>query len=267
MMKTKYLILVLFVVFIIDAESFAQNNKYYPELSKYSHWSIIAGPALYNKAKLYPEYGEYTFENRPIWSFNAGFEYDFIPDGKWSFTTGIIVGYEPVYNIEYRIKKEDIYSHFTEDCVNETKMYAMPSLSFPLLARLNIQLSKKMFSFFTTGLRALYFPSGSASLTQVFHNSDQTEAREVFGMRMDSPDNAIQGSFEIGTGLTFPINKVLLKSSVIYVMNFQNIMEGEYLFDNMFVSPRSYGQYELSGNYLTVLVSVSLMKSKRKLNI
>jgi hypothetical protein len=84
---------------------------------------------------------------------------------------------------------------------------------------------------------------------------------------MVSPDNAVQGSFEIGTGLIFPINKVLLKSKIIYVMNFQNIMEGEYLFDNMFVSPRSYGQYELSGNYLTVLFSVSLKKSKRKQNI
>ena len=257
----------LFLLIIIDVASFAQSNKYYPELSKYSHWSVIAGPALYNKAKLYPEYGEYTFENRPIWSFNAGFEYDFIPDGKWSFTTGIIVGYEPVYSIEYRIKIEDIYPEYLEDNVDKAKMYAMPSFSFPLLARLNIQVNKKMFAFFTTGLRALYFPPGGASYSLTFHKPDQNEAREVFGMRMDSPDNAFQGSFEIGTGLTFPINKVLLKSKIIYVMNFQNIMEGEYLFDNMFVSPRSYGQYELSGNYLTVLFSVSLIKSKRKLNI
>jgi len=257
----------LFLVILFDAASFAQNNKYYPELSKYSHWSVIAGPALYNKAKLYPEYGDYTFDNRPIWSFNAGFEYDFIPDGKWSFTTGIIVGYEPVYSIEYRIKSEDIYLEYLEDDVDEAKMYAMPSFSFPLLARLNIQVNKIMFAFFTTGLRALYFPPGEASFSLTFSNSDQNESREVFGMRMVSPDNAFQGSFEIGTGLIFPINKVLLKSRIIYVMNFQNIMEGEYLFDNMFVSPRSYGQYELSGNYLTVLVSASLMKSKRKLNI
>jgi len=266
-MKTKFLSLMLFLVILFDAASFAQNNKYYPELSKYSHWSVIAGPALYNKAKLYPEYGDYTFDNRPIWSFNAGFEYDFIPDGKWSFTTGIIVGYEPVYSIEYRIKSEDIYLEYLEDDVDEAKMYAMPSFSFPLLARLNIQVNKIMFAFFTTGLRALYFPPGEASFSLTFSNSDQNESREVFGMRMVSPDNAFQGSFEIGTGLIFPINKVLLKSRIIYVMNFQNIMEGEYLFDNMFVSPRSYGQYELSGNYLTVLVSVSLMKSKRKLNI
>jgi len=265
-MKTKVLLFVLFLVLILVPASFAQSNKHYPELSRYSHWSIIAGPALYNKAKLYPEYGEYTFENRPIWSFNAGFEYDFIPDGKWSFTTGIIVGYEPVYSIEYRIKIEDIYPHFTEDCVDKAKMYAMPSFSFPLLARLNIQVSKKLFAFFTTGLRALYFPHGEASYSLTFSNPDQNESREVFGMRMVSPDNAFQGSFEIGTGLIFPVNKVLLKSRIIYVMNFQNIIEGEYLFDNMFVSPRSYGQYELSGNYLTVLVSVGLSKSKKNLN-
>ncbi len=260
------MLIVLFLVIFLVPASFAQSNTYYPELSRYSHWSIIAGPALYNKAKLYPEYGEYTFENRPIWSFNAGFEYDFIPDGKWSFTTGVIVGYEPVYSIEYRIKEEDIYPHFTEDCVDEAKMYAMPSFSFPLLARLNIQVNKKLFAFFTTGLRALYFPHGEASYSLIFSNPDQNESREVFGMRMVSPDNAVQGSFEIGTGLIFPVNKVLLKSRIIYVMNFQNIIEGEYLFDNMFVSPRSYGLYELSGNYLAVLVSVSLLKSKKNLN-
>jgi hypothetical protein len=42
-------------------------------------------------------------------------------------------------------------------------------------------------------------------------------------------------------------------------MNFQNAMEGEYLFDNMFMSERSRGDYKLSGNYLGLLFSISLV--------
>ncbi len=51
---------------------------------------IIAGPVLYNKATITPQYGDYTFENKPILGFNAGIEYDFYPDAKWSFITGFI---------------------------------------------------------------------------------------------------------------------------------------------------------------------------------
>ena len=37
----------------------AQGNKEYPALRKFSKWGIVAGPVLYNSAKIYPQYGDY----------------------------------------------------------------------------------------------------------------------------------------------------------------------------------------------------------------
>jgi len=258
-------IIVGFLITItLSSGLFAQGNKEYQSLSKYSKWSLVAGPVLYNKAKIYPQYGDYTFENRPIWGFNAGIEYDFYPDRKWSFVIGLIVALEPGLNIEYCIKKEDIYSQFTEDWVDKAKMYAIPSLSAPLLVRLNIQVNKNMFANFTTGLKVMYFPSGYLDWSVVFHNEDDTESREVFGLKLESPDNSFQGSFVIGTGVCFALNKILLKSNIIYVMNFQNTIAGEYQFGNLLSSPPTRGDYELSGNYLGLLFSVSIAKKKNK---
>lgn len=253
-----------FLTIIFVSGTIAQAHDGYLILKKYSKFGLVAGPVLYNPAKIYPQYGDYTFENKSMWGFNTGFEYDFYPDRRWSFITGFIVALEPVYNVNYRIKIEDIYPHFEEDYVDKANMYAMTSFSAPLLVRLNLQVKDNIFLNFLTGLKVMYFPSGEAELSIVFHNENDTESREVFGLKLHSPDNSFQGSFVVGTGISFAMKKVLLKSNIIYVMNFHNAIEGEYLFDNLLVSPRSRGYYELSGNYLGLLFSVSLAKKKDK---
>ena len=242
----------------------AQQDNTYSALKKYSNWGFVAGPVLYTKGKIEPHYGDYTFENKPIWGFNAGFEYDFYPERKWSFTTGLLVALEPSYKIRTTINKEDIYSHFDEDLVDTWNSYAIVSFSAPLLVRLNIQASKNTFVNFQTGLKIMYFPHGESGLSVSVSNQELGESREIFGLNMFSPENALQGSFVIGTGASFIINKVLLKSNLIYVFNFQNTMEGEYRFDNMFVSEPSGGDYTLSGNYLGLLFTVNLTKRKSK---
>jgi len=254
----------LILITLFSLSAIAQSNKEYKILSKFKKLSIVGGPVLYNKAKIYPQYGNYIFENKPIWGFNAGLEYDFYPDRKWSFVTGILVALEHVYNIQCTFKKEDIYTNFNEDYTDEFKMSAMPSFSAPLLLRLNIQISQKTFANFLTGLKVMYFPAGNGELTVVFHNEDDTEAREEFHLSADSPENSFQGSFVIGTGLSFAINKVLLKSNLVYVMNFQNTMTGNYMFYNLLSSPPAGGDYELSGNYLGLWLSVTIAKKKIK---
>ena len=244
------LMAVIFFTIFLASEIFAQSTGAYYALKKYRKWGIVAGPILYDRAVLEPQYGDYTFENKPMLGFNAGFEYDFYPERKWSFITGFIVALEPVYNLHYQFKIEDIYPHFLEDWLDNAKRYAMTSFSLPLLVRLNIQVSKKVFANFSTGFKVMYFPSGEADLSVVFHNEDDTETREMFGLKVESPYNCFQGSFVIGSGISYATKKLLLKANMIYVMNFQNAMDGEYLFDNMLVSPRSRGYYELSGNYL-----------------
>lgn len=250
--------------FLIGSGIFAQTNSKYSVLSKYRKLGIVAGPVLYNKAELEPQYGDYTFENKPMWGFNAGFEYDFYPDRKWSFITGFLVALEPVYNIRIRIDKDDIYSYFGEDLIDSYKSYAIVSFSTPLLIRLNIQIKTDTFINFLSGFKIMWFPPGGSDLVLSVSNEDNSETREIFGLKLHTQDNMFYGSFIIGTGLSFAMNKILLKSNIIYVMNFQNTIEGEYLFDNLLSSQSSRGYYELSGNYLGLLFSVSLAKKKEK---
>ncbi len=244
--------------------AYSQEQKSYYDLSKYSKWSLVAGPVLYNKAKLTPQYGDLTFENKPMLGFNAGILYDFNPDKKWSFQTGLIVAKEPIYSIRFKILNNDLPSYYQGDLTENYKSYALYTFSFPLLLRLNIQTGRKTFASFLTGLKAMYFPSGSSDYTYAISSMEHADYREIFGLKLESPENSIQGSFVIGSGLSYAMEKVLLKANLIYTMSFQNTISGEYQFANLFTSADTRGYYDLSGNYLGLLFSASLKKGSLK---
>ena len=241
----------------------AQFNKEYPALKNYSKFSIVAGPVMYDRATLIKKYGDYTFENLPVFSFNAGFGYDFHPDKKWAVTTGLITALEPSYRFRLKVKKEDLFTSWAdEDLVDINTMYSICSFSAPLLIRFNLQTNKNSFVNFRTGIKVMYFPEGEAEFTYLISSEDQMETREIFGLRASSPEQKYHGSFVIGTGYAIATKKLLLKSNLMYVMNFQNLMEGEYLFGNLEQSGNSRGSYKLSGNYLGLLFSVGFKKKQ-----
>lgn len=244
--------------------SFPQGQRVYSELFKYSKWSFTAGPVIYNKAELTPQYGALTFENKPMLGFNAGVLYDFYPERKWSFQTGLIVAKEPIYSIYYKISHNDLFENYPGDLTDEFKSYALYSFSLPLVLRFNLQTGRKTFASFMTGLKAMYFPHGESEYTYAISDEELSDYREIFGLKLESPENSIQGSFTIGTGFSYTMEKVLLKANIIYVMNFQNTISGEYQFANLFTSPDTRGYYNLSGNYLGLQFSVSLKKGKGK---
>lgn len=208
----KIMISILFT-YLFVLSSFSQTNSDYSEVRKYRKLGFIIGPILYNRAELDPQYGDYTFENKPIIGFNAGFEYNFNPEKEWSIITGFIVALEPIYKMRVKIKDEDVYSYFEEEVLTlYDKSNAMTSFSVPILLRLNLQIKKRVFLNFRTGLKAMYFPDGSASLSWTFHNEDDTESREVFGLRVDSPNNSFQGSFVIGSDISYTTKKTTTPS-------------------------------------------------------
>ena len=262
MVRSLALVVMLHVAFV--TRSFSQVQKSYDELKSFSKWSIVAGPVLFDKATLSPQYGDLSFDNKPIIGFNAGFEYDFYPEKKWSIITGLILTKEPIYKFNYRIAIEDTYAHYLEDWVSAAKANAIVSFSAPILIRINIQAHKRLYLNLFSGLKVKYFPQGAADYTLIMGNEDRTETREMFGLRLNSPANAFQGSFVIGTGCSYALDKVLLKANLVYVMNFQNTISGEYQFGNLFSSPPTRGYYNLSGNYLGLLFSASLKKDSGK---
>jgi len=243
---------------------FGQKNVKFPSLAKYSKFGIITAPVLYDRAKIYPKYGDYTFQNKPLWGFNAGFEYDFFPDRKWSLVTALLVAYEPVYNVKYRILKKDLFKYYDDDLIENFKSYGYYSFSIPVFVRMNIQASKRTFINFLTGIKVMYFPQGSCSLIESMIDIKTLETREIFGLKLSTQDFSIYPSIIVGTGATFALNKVLLKTNLVYVMNLCSTIKGEYQFGNLFSSPPSRGDYKLLGNYWGLWFTLGFKKSKNK---
>ena len=108
-----------------------------------------------------------------------------------------------------------------------------------------------------------YLPLGEIRFTQSFVSEELSERREVFGIKAFSPSNAFQGSFIMGAGFSYALKKILLNIDFIYVANFQNVLEGEYQFANLVVSPDTRGSYTLSGNYIGLLVTLNLARPQK----
>jgi len=259
-----YAMVGLSLTIVLDSRGFAQKNIEYTNLSKYRNWSFVLGPVLYNKGKIYPEYGNYTFTNKPIPGYCFGFEYDLHPERKWSFSTGLSFSKEPVYNIHYIIYNEDLYPGSNGDLVDDSKMYSLVTFSVPLLFNMRLQSGDHFFINFLTGIKVMYFPAGDAYFGLEISDQATMETREIFGLNLHSQDFPLYGSYLIGTGVSYAMKKVYLKTNLIYVMNFQNTIEGKYQYDNLFVSPAAGGEYTLSGNYLGLLFSIGLKKKNAR---
>lgn len=244
-------ILIVVSPFIMQAQSVTS----FPILEQYCKWSIVAGPVIYNQAAVVAQQDGLTIKSNPMLGLNAGFEYDFYPEKRWSFSTGLLVAIEPAYNINYNISNTDL---IPENFSGEYKEYTRVSFSTPLLMRLNIQTGNKTFICFQTGLKMMYFPNNKIELGHGVND------QENFKMKIESPDNSFQGSFIVGAGFLYATKKALLKARVIYVMNFQNTISGEYEFANSSISFDNKGHYDLSGNYVGLMFSIGLKKCKNK---
>jgi len=244
--------------------TFSQTQRVYGRLSDFSNWSFAAGPVLYKKAEIRPQYGNLTFKNKPILSFNAGVLYGFNSDKLWSFQTGLLLAIEPAYSVAYEIKKYDIYETYPGDLTDSYKSYAFYSLSSPLILSLNLQTSKNTFASLLVGSKIMYFPYGQAGFVFSISDEELSDRREIFGLKLESQKNSFQGSFVLGTAFSCALQKILLKTNIFYTFNFQNLMTGEYQFANLFVSANTRGDYNLSGNYLGLLFSISFNKLKIK---
>ena len=99
------------------------------------------------------------------------------------------------------------------------------------MVQFGVQMRSNTFLYIMSGLKVMYFPVGGSDFTYIIHNEELSESREIFGLRLESPQNSLQGSLVLGGGMSHAFKKILVRANVIYVMNFQNTIEGEYQFD------------------------------------
>jgi len=265
-MNIKVIVSILFTITFCSISA-GQSSIEYKNLKQYKNWGIVFGPSIYNKAKLTPQYGDYTIKSLPILGYALGFEYNFHPEKQWSFSTGFTISQEPVNNLKFNIKSEDLYPHYTSDFEEHFKSYSVLSFSIPLILSINKKLGKILYGNLRTGLKYMYYQTGTSYTSLTINNEEMTEVREVFGLMVSTQDKTSYGSFIVGAGFSLALKKFLLKANVIYVMNFQSTIIGEYQIANLFVSPDTRGDYELSGNYLSLLFTVHFNKLKNKRDV
>ena len=251
--------LVLTMIFLVDVKgqtiSFDLGNA-----DTYRNWSFFLGPVIYDKARVASTYGPFVFNAKRMLGYNVGFEYDFHRNSRVSFSTGLTIALEPGYHFTHAVKKEDIYPQFEEDIEHRELAYTISSFSLPLLVHYKILTKKKKAIDLFAGMKAMLFPSGNLEYIASVSNRTLTSEKDVFHLYLDSPDNYIQGSFVFGSGYELKHKKRLWKVNLIRVINFQNLLEGQYWTKNLNVTPLSAGQYKLSGNYWGILCSIALKK-------
>lgn len=266
--KMNKLITILMCIMLSNVfveNTFSQTQRTYDRLSNFSNWSFVAGPVLFKKAEIRPQYSNFTFKNKPIQGFNAGILYSFNSDKLWSFQTGLLVAKEPIYLFTYKIKTYESYESYPENLLDSYNSYSTLSFSSPLLLSLNLQTSKNTFASLLVGSKIMYFPYAQTEyINTAIIDEQSSEHKEIFVLRLKSQKNAFQGSFVLGTGFSYALKKILLKTNIFYVFNFQNTIIGEYQFTNLSTSADTKGDYKLSGNYLGLLLSISFNKFKIK---
>ncbi|NEN23825.1 hypothetical protein G3O08_09960 [Cryomorpha ignava] len=255
--------LIILIGIASSFSSLAQESDLFEKLGDYRKFSLMIGPTLYHSAESRITSGTMAPENLPIWGISGGFEVDIRPERQWSFVTGMIFAKEPSYHIRLNIKQEDIPSR-TSDLIDKARDSYVPTLSLPLLITYKLPLSESQFLEFRTGGKVKIFPSADI-LYSLTYQDDMSGTRELFRLTMENTEKFYFGSFLFGAGITTLFNSFLIKTNLLYTLNFQDTYRGEYAFANLSVSGSSTGTYALSGNNVSLMFSIAFKKPENRI--
>lgn len=236
--------------------SLAQEANLFEKLGDYRKFSLMIGPVFYHAAESRITSGTMTPDNIPICGISGGFEVDIRPEKQWSFVTGLVFAKEPSYNIQMDIKKE-VSPQITSDFSFKMREVLTPTLSIPLLISYKLPLNKSQYLEFRTGGKVKYF---KPTWVQAEYIDSNLIPLKIFDLEIESADKFYHGSFLFGVGIIRKFNSFLIKTNLLYTVNFQDTFRGEYAFTNLSISGSSSGTYALSGNNLSLMFSIAFKK-------
>lgn len=242
----------------------AQKLDVFENLENYQKFSLVMGTSLYHSATSRITSGTMTPEHIPNWGFSGGFEYDFRPERQLSFVVGVIFAREPSYRFRLDIKKEEIPG-VTSDYSSISREAFSPTLSMPIYITYKFPLSKRQFLEFQTGGKVKWFAPTAIGYSLAI-GENITDPIEVFVLEMENAEKFYYGSYLFGAGITTLLGGCLIKTNLLYTLNFQDTYGGQYEFKNLSVSGSSTGTYALSGNNLSLMVSIAFRKPKSRSN-
>ena len=261
--KKKCIFFILLLCFITS--SFSQNSKSnkLDIFNSYSNWGYSLTPIVYNKASTTRNFGEIILNNKPMLSFQLGVKSHFRADRIWSFRTGLNLTLISFANLNFELKKEDVFSSF-KGYETHIKDHGYLFLSVPLTIEYKKAVAKKVIFNSNIGLDIFYLTRSRNDLSIELISEELNEGREVFATYQETQDNQIQASAVFSVGLYFLFDKCMIQTNIVYNKNFQNLLEGEYQFGNLFMSEPTRGDYFVSGDYIGLSTSIYFKKRKKK---
>jgi len=253
------------ITLIVSLSSFsvvAQKLDAFENLKDYRMFSLMIGSALYHSADSRITSGTMAPENLMNWGIFGGFEYDFLPERQLSFVVGFTFAKEPSYRMRIDIKKEEIPG-VTYDHTSIEREAFVPTLAIPFYVTYKFPMTKYQFLEFRTGGKIKWFPPGAIGY-ELAIGENITDPIEVFHLEMENADRLYHGSFLFGAGVTTIFSGFLIKTNLLYTLNFQDTFRGKYAFTNLSVSGNSTGTYAMSGNNLSLMVSIAFRKPESR---
>ena len=236
----------------------AQKLDAFENLGDYRKFSLMVGPAIYHSATSRITSGTMAPDHIMNWGISGGFEVDFRPERQLSFVVGMIFAREPAYRFRLDIKKEEIPG-VTWDYTSTSREAFSPTLSMPFYITYKFPLSKSQFLEFRTGGKVKYFvPTWIGYGVSI--GESISDPIEVFALEMENTEQFYYGSYLFGAGITTIFRGFLIKTNLLYTLNFQDTYRGRYEFKNLNVSGSSTGTYAVSGNNLSLMFSIAFRK-------
>lgn len=258
---------VLFPILFFITPLFSQKSVNFSEYNTYTRSGISLNALMFEKAKFSNVQGRSIVTSHAIYSFQVGYMLKFRKTHKWSYLSGIFLTYEPGFNVSLNIEPYDLRNQDSDGLHDKYKTYPeVRSISIPLYIERKFKLFDRIAHHFTAGINLKYLTQGSISGYVTTSNEDLSNSWVIFALEGSTPNNKIQGSALLSSGLYFTSKFALFNLSIQYNVNFQDLYNGEYFIGNLNVTPESRGKYSLSGNYFSLSLTTYIKKPKKKLN-
>lgn len=249
--------------------SLAQKNtstKVFSQFNGFKKLGLHSSGMLYFPAKLNKQYGNHVLNTHFAFCGRFGFDYIFNPKKRSSLRTGLFFDLIPLYKYSYIISRHDLpieYQDYPLDVSDKdlTKL----NLTIPLSYTLKKQIGLNKFLGLNIGGEFMLMSNGGFSSGYALLIEKRKEGREIFSMYANTTleEFWIYPSLKISPEFYILRKKIIYLFSITYKKSLVNYFKGEYQFGNLEVSSPTRGTYKLSGDYLSLEMTVFFKKKKK----
>lgn len=221
----------------------------------YSAFRINAQLNNYFKGETSDEFGADKIEPLNILSWSAGL--DFLP--KISKNVYGVLGFhlsrEPLCSYIENPSEELAGSDYLPMAA---RVYGFYSFSIPIGFGIQSPLrNKKMGLLFECSFVPMYYPPGGTFDFFIIANGDT--AKDNNGFKAFTTQDGWYYQSRVSGGVNFNTNYGKITTRLVWNKTFQNLMEGDYSFNNENGEVVSGGKYALSGSYIGLAVGYSML--------